>query len=54
MKKIWELSPKGEKVQLLTMEAPVPRAEAIKTLRERGFEYKDLRTKTKDQLNDML
>lgn len=40
--------------QAIKAEAQVPRAEAIKTLRERGFEYKTLRSKTKSELNDML
>ena len=39
-------------------EAPVPvsytRPEAIKVLRERGFAYKDLKSKTKDQLIEMI
>lgn len=30
------------------------RAEAIKTLQERGFEYKQLRSKTKQQLVELL
>ncbi len=33
---------------------PVSRAEAIKTLRERGHEYNDLKSKKRDELNKML
>lgn len=34
--------------------APLSRGAAIKILRERGLDYKDLKTKTKDQLIEMV